>query len=126
MAIMESSASDSAVDLRQPLMEIVIESWRLAKLFQRVIGKLEGAESIRYANQIRYFQKRIDDTLAMLELRLVSLEGHPYDPGMAATPLNIADFGPDECLVVEQMVEPILMGPGGIVKSGTILLKQAE
>ena len=123
---MEPNASDAAVDLRQPLLEIVIESWRLAKLFQRVIGKLEGAESNRYVNQIRYFQKRVDDTLALLELRLVSLEGHPYDPGMAATPLNIADFGPDDVLVVEQMVEPVLMGPDGVVKSGTILLKRAE
>ena len=123
---MEPNASDAAVDLRQPLLDIVIESWRLAKLFQRVIGKLEGAESNRYVNQIRYFQKRVDDTLALLELRLVSLEGHPYDPGMAATPLNIADFGPDDVLVVEQMVEPVLMGPDGVVKSGTILLKRAE
>lgn len=123
---MEPNATDAAVDLRQPLLEIVIESWRLAKLFQRVIGKLEGAESNRYVNQIRYFQKRVDDTLALLALRLVSLEGHPYDPGMAATPLNIADFGPDDVLVVEQMVEPVLMGPDGVVKSGTILLKRAE
>ena len=44
---------------------------------------------------------------------------------MAVTPLNIADFGPDDMLVVEQMMEPILMGPEGIVKSGTVLLKQA-
>jgi hypothetical protein len=45
---------------------------------------------------------------------------------MAATPLNIADFGPDDTLVVEQMMEPILMGPDGVVKSGTILLKRAD
>ena len=122
---MQTNANEPVADLRQPLIEIVIESWRLAKLFQRVLGKLDAAESNRYANQVRYFQKRVDDTLALTGMRLVSLEGHPYDPGMAVTPLNIADFGPDDMLVVEQMMEPILMGPEGIVKSGTVLLKQA-
>ena len=123
---MESKESAPTVDMRQPLLEIVIESWRLAKLFQRVISKLDGAESNRYVNQIRYFQKRVDETLALLGLRLVSLEGYPYDLGMAATPLNIADFGPDDTLVVDQMVEPVLMGPEGVVKSGTILLKRVD
>ncbi len=122
---MEANANKTSADLRQPLIEIVIESWRMAKLFHRVLGKLEPTESNRYVNQIRYFQKRLDDMLAVASLRLVSLEGHPYDPGMAATPLNIADFGPDDTLVVEQMMEPILMGPDGVVKSGTILLKRA-
>jgi hypothetical protein len=123
---MQANAAETAVDLRQPLIEIVIESWRLAKLFQRVLGKLEASESNRYVNQIRYFQKRVDDTLALTGMRLVSLEGLPYDPGMAVTPLNIADFGPEDTLVVEQMMEPILMGQDGVVKSGTVLLKQAD
>ena len=122
---MQANAAETAVDLRHPLIEIVIESWRLAKLFQRVLGKLEASESNRYVNQIRYFQKRVDDTLALTGMRLVSLEGLPYDPGMAVTPLNIADFGPEDALVVEQMMEPILMGQDGVVKSGTVLLKQA-
>lgn len=122
---MQANATETAADLRQPLIEIVIESWRLAKLFQRVLGKLEATESNRYINQIRYFQKRVDDTLALTGMRLVSLEGLPYDPGMAVTPLNIADFGPEDALVVEQMMEPILMGQDGVVKSGTVLLKQA-
>lgn len=123
---MQANANETAADLRQPLIEIVIESWRLAKLFQRVLGKLEAAESNRYVNQIRYFQKRVDDTLLLTGMRLVSLEGLPYDPGMAVTPLNIADFGPEDALIVEQMMEPILMGQDGVVKSGTVLLKQAD
>lgn len=123
---MQANANETAADLRQPLIEIVIESWRLAKLFQRVLGKLEAAESNRYVNQIRYFQKRVDDTLLLTGMRLVSLEGLSYDPGMAVTPLNIADFGPEDALIVEQMMEPILMGQDGVVKSGTVLLKQAD
>ena len=123
---MEANANESADYLRQPLIEIVVESWRMAKLFLRMLGKLEATDASRYINQVRYFQKKLDDSLAVASLRLVSLEGLPYDPGMAATPLNIADFGPEDTLIVEQMMEPILMGPDGVVKSGTILLKRAD
>ena len=123
---MHANEKVAAVDLRQTLVEVSVESWRMAKLFHRVLGKLEISESSRYINQVRYFQKRLEDELASTGLRIVSLEGQPYDPGMAITPLNIADFGPDETLIVEQMMEPILMGPDGVVKSGTVLLKRAD
>jgi hypothetical protein len=55
-------------------------------------------------------------------MKIVNLEGQLYDPGMAASPLNIADFGPDDKLMVDQMVEPLIMGPDGIVKSATVML----
>ena len=123
---MGSTASDSADNLRQPFIDVVIESWRFSKLFARVLNKLEASESARYANQLRYFQKRLDDSLAVAGLKIVSLEGQPYDAGMAASPLNIEDFEPDDALIVDQMVEPVLMGPDGIVKSGTVMLKKAD
>jgi hypothetical protein len=123
---MEAQASDAQVSLRQPFIDIIVESWRFSKLFQRVIGKLDSAEAARYVNQLRYFQKKLDESLEFASLRLVNLEGQLFDTGMAVTPLNICDFEPDDKLVVEQMMEPILMGPDGIVKSGTVLLKRAE
>ncbi len=52
----------------------------------------------------------------------MNLEGQDYDLGMAASALNIGDYGTDEQLYVEQMVEPILMGANGVVKAGTMLL----
>lgn len=36
-------------------------------------------------------------------MRLVNLEGQPYDPGMAASALNASDFGPEDHLLIEQM-----------------------
>lgn len=119
---METEEKSPAVDLRQPLMDMAVESWRFAKLFARVLSKLDAGEAGRYSNQLRYFQKRLDDSLQAAGLHLVSLEGQPYDPGMAASALNIGDYGADDLLYVEQMVEPILMGPEGVVKAGTMLL----
>lgn len=123
---MDSTINGPTDSLRQPFIDIVIESWRFSKLFSRVLFKLDSSEAGRYTNQQRYFLKRLDDSLAIAGLKIVSLEGQPYDPGMAASPLNIEDFGPDDQLVVDQMVEPVLMGPDGIVKSGTVMLKKAD
>ena len=119
---MEQQDSPMPTDLKQPYLELAIESWRFAKLFARVTTKMDLNEANRYSNQLRFFQKRLDDSLLVIDMKIVNLEGQLYDPGMAASPLNIADFGPDDKLMVDQMVEPLIMGPNGIVKSATVML----
>src|SRR5262245_14374832 len=103
-------------EIEKALIEIAVEGWRFARLFQRMIGKLDAGEANRYVNQLRYFQKKIDESLDSAGLRLVSVEGQAFDPGMAAAALNLGDFGPDDTLEVDQMVEPIIMGPDGLRK----------
>jgi len=70
--------------------------------------------------------KRLEESLGATGLRIVNLEGQPYDPGMAATALNIADFGPEDRLLVDQMIEPIIMSDAGLVKTGTIMVRKFE
>ena len=107
---------------RKALIDVSVEGWRFAKVFARLLDKLDPWEAGRYTNQARYFAKKIDDGLETFGLRIVSLEGQPYDPGMAVSALNIADFGPDDVLMVDQMVEPVVMGPEGLVRGGTVML----
>jgi len=111
---------------RKVLIDISIEGWRFTKVFSRLLDKLDASDVTRYANQARYFQKKIDDGLSAFGLRILTLEGQPYDPGMAVSALNIGDFGPDDFLVVDQMVEPIVIGPEGLVRGGTVMLAKAE
>ena len=111
---------------RKALIDVSIEGWRFARIFGRLISKLDAGEAPRYANQARYFLKKIDDGLEGFGLRIVSLEGQPYDTGMAVSALNIADFGPDDVLFVEQMVEPVVMGPDGLVRGGTAMLAKVN
>ena len=59
-------------------------------------------------------------------MRIVNVEGHRFDPGMAATPLNIEGFEPEDALIVDQMLEPIIMGPEGVVRTGTVTLRKVE
>lgn len=111
---------------RKALIDVSIEGWRFARIFGRLISKLDAGEAPRYANQARYFLKKIDDGLEGFGLRIVSLEGQLYDTGMAVSALNIADFGPDDVLFVEQMVEPVVMGPDGLVRGGTAMLAKVN
>lgn len=108
------------------LIEVAVESWRFSRLFARLVSKLDAGESSRYVNQLRYFQKKLEESLESSGLKLVNVEGQPFDPGMAASALNIGDFGPDDLLLVEQMVEPIIMGPEGLRKQGTVMLGKAQ
>jgi hypothetical protein len=114
----------NAHQLEISLIEIAVESWRFAKLFSRLVSKLDAGEGSRYVNQLRYFQKKLEDSLNASGLKLVNVEGQIFDPGIAASALNIGDFGPDDLLLIEQMVEPIIMGPDGLKKQGTVMLRK--
>jgi len=112
--------------LEQSLIDVAVESWRFSRLFARIVSKLDAGESVRYTNQLRYFQKKIEGSLQSNGLKLVNIEGQPYDPGIAASALNVGDFGPEDVLFVDQMVEPIIMGPDGLRKQGTVMLRKVE
>ena len=122
-------ASEHSVDgeqLERSLIDIAVESWRFSRLFARVVNKMDAGEGSRYVNQLRYFQKKVEESLDSNGLKLVNVEGQPYDAGMAASALNLGDFGPEEVLLVDQMLEPIIMGPKGLRKQGTVVLRKVE
>ena len=111
--------------IEQSLIDVAVESWRLARLFSRVIGKLDAGEGNRYASQLRYFQKKLAESLEASGLAIVDLEGQIFDPGMAASALNLGDFEPDDRLLVDQMLEPIVVGPNGLRRTGTVMLRRS-
>lgn len=123
---MDSSNCDALANVEKALIEMAVESWRFSRAYVRLLGKLDAGESARFFNQYRYFTKRVEESLAAANLKLANVEGHPYDPGIAASAINLGDFGPDDVLMVDQMVEPIIMGPNGLVRSGTVTLRKAE
>ncbi len=122
----EAPPKPSSEALIQSILDISVESWRFGKLFDRLLTTLDAGEQGRYRGQFRWFQKKLDEALSVAQLKIINVEGHPYDPGMAATPLNIDEFEPQDSLIVDQMLEPIIMGPEGIVKTGTATLRKAQ
>ena len=122
--MVEQTQEPDSADLTKSLLDIAVESWRFGRLFDRLLTKIDAGEQGRYRSQFRWFQKKLEDSLTDAGMRLVNVEGHPFDPGMAATPLNIEEFGSEDTLVVDQMLEPIIMGPDGVVRTGTVTLRQ--
>lgn len=108
----------------EAIINMAIESWRFSRLFDRLLIKLDAGEQKRYKSQLRWFIKKMEESLEQVNLRIVNVEGHPFDPGMAATPLNIEDFDSEDSLIVDQMLEPIIMGKDGLVKRGTVILRR--
>ena len=123
---MKTQQTEGNEQMEQSLIDIAVESWRFSRLFGKVVSKLDAGESGRYVNQLRYFQKKVEENLDSNGLKLVNVEGQPYDAGMAASALNLGDFGPDDVLLVDQMLEPIIMGPKGLRKQGTVMLRKVE
>ena len=112
--------------LEQSIIEMAVEGWRFSRLFARVVSKLDAGESSRYLSQMRYFQKKVEESLDANGLKLVNVEGLPYDIGVAASALNLDDFAADDHLVVDQMLEPIVMGPDGLRREGSVMLRKVQ
>lgn len=118
----EVTASSVQPDPKQAVIGMAVESWRFARLFSRLLQKIDITEQQRYANQFNFFLKSMEENVERAGMRLINLVGQPYDPGMAASAINLVDFAPDDALVVEQMIEPIIMNKDGVVKQGTIVV----
>lgn len=112
--------------MRNSIISMAVESWRFGRVFDRLLLKLDAGEQNRYKSQFRWFIKKVEEALEQVDLRIVDVEGHPFDPGMAATPLNIEEFDAKDSLIVDQMLEPIIMGKEGLVKTGTVTLRKVE
>lgn len=112
--------------LKESVISMAVESWRFGRVFERLLTKLDAGEQSRYKSQFRWYIKKVEEALEQADLRIVNVEGHPFDPGMAATPLNIEEFDAKDSLMVDQMLEPIIMGKDGLVKTGTVTLKKVE
>lgn len=110
--------------LTTSLLEIAVESWRFSRVVDRLITKLDAGEQTRYRSQFRWFLKRLEQSLEAANLRIVNLEGQPFDPGLAATPVNIDEFDSNDKLAVDQMLEPTIMGPEGVIRTGTVTLRK--
>lgn len=116
---MKDAADQSA------LVDLAVESWKFARAFMRVVSKLDAGEKARHESQARWYVKRLTESLAASGLRIVNVENKAYDPGDAVKPLNIEDFAPEDALVVDQMLEPIIMRESNLVRPGTVMLRKA-
>lgn len=113
-------------NLLNSLISIASELFRFQGVFEKAIRKLEIDEQNKYLSQYKWFSKKVYKALEGVNLRLLSIDGQLYDPGMAVTPLNIDDFGTDDQLYILQTIEPIIMQNDNVIKTGTVILGRTE
>ena len=113
--------------LKDSIIAIAIEYWRLSKVLERLLNTVDANESKRYQGKIRWFFKKTEEALEKAGLKIVNCEGNRYDPGIPASPINLDDFQPDDRLYITQMLEPVIVdAEGNVVKTGTIALGRVE
>lgn len=121
MQISEKATDTSAVE--QALIDLAVESWRICRTFQRIIRALDAGEQGRYRGHLEWFDQKLNQSLGQMGMRIENMEpGQRYEVGMAVEPINAADFEPGEELIVDQILEPTIVGPKG-VKRGAVTLR---
>lgn len=113
-------------ELTNTIVEMAVESWRFRSVFSKAMSKLDAGESSRYIGQFNWFQRKMNQALEAAGLRIVDVEGQVYDPGVAATPMNIEEFDPEDTVFVKQMIEPIIMDETRVIRAGTVILGRYE
>ena len=66
--------------LTHSLINMATESWRFVKVVNRMLLKLDFDEQTRYLNQCCWFSKKIEEALQDAGLRMVNIEGQPFEP----------------------------------------------
>lgn len=108
--------------LKQSVINIAVEAWRFKRVFISAMGKLDAGDSTKYLSQYNWFDKKVTIALEDAGLRTVNVEGQLFDVGMPLTPINLDDFSLSDSLYIEQMIEPIIMENGVVVRPGTAIL----
>ncbi len=97
----------------------------MAEECRRLAQRLEAGERKRFESRIAYFCKRLESCLTRAGFRCVNLEGRPIEMGIAASVLNLDEYSDEDELIVEQMIEPVIVGPQGVVRIGKAVAKKA-
>lgn len=112
--------------MQNSLISIASELFRFKGVFEKAVSKLDMEDQSKYMSQYAWFSKRVNKALEEANLKILSVEGQMYDPGMAVTPLNIDDFEVEDKLYVLQTIEPIIMQDDRVFKTGTVILGRVE
>ena len=101
------------------LLELAIESWRL----DGWLAELPPEEAV---SKVRHVARRLKKFLAEREMSVLDLTGRSYEPGMSVEVLEALEdehLGQDE-RVIDEMVEPIILWRGRVVKFGRVVVRQ--
>ena len=96
------------------LADLAVEWWRLSS------GLKETSGAVRHA------LRKIEDFLRQCELEVQSLDGRPFDAGLAATVLDTVEdpvLEPGRA-VIEQTVCPLVLWRGTVLRAAEVVTRR--
>jgi hypothetical protein len=98
------------------LAELAVEWWRL----DRWAG---GSEPT--ASHARHVARRLGRFLEERELSVLDITGRRYEPGLAVEVVDVVSEGAAEATeVVEEMLTPIVLWRGTVVRHGQVIVRR--
>ncbi len=112
---MLKTTEDTVPVLLLDLIDLAVEVWRLEN------GYRNAAESPIFIN---HFLRRTQAFLKKYEIEIVDLTGKIYEPGLAVEVVDLINQNSDgeQSEVINEMVTPIVLQSGQVVKHGQIVL----
>ena len=112
-------------EFQDNLVSLAVESWRLSRHFSRALQDLDAGLAGRHLNRVRFFERSLSTLLGKAGIQLANLEGQPFEPGTAVTALTLEDYPGSQPLVIDQMIEPVVLGTTGVLRPGTATVKES-
>lgn len=99
------------------LVELAVEWWRLERW---AVGAEESSPQARHA------ARRLGRFLAEHGLEVLDVTGRPYEPGLAVEVLDAFEDArlPAGSQVVDEMVAPVVLYRGAVVRHGQVIVKR--
>lgn len=117
-----STQSPEVERMQLAIAEIALESWRYSLALEKALKKMDVMDAERFSHQYDYFTNRVNQAIAMADLRVLDLSGQPYIAGLPVQALNMEDFDEDEVLVITQTIEPVIMMNGRVQRIGKVMV----
>jgi hypothetical protein len=105
----------------ESLVNLAVEHWRLANwLSNGHTGTGAGAAPARHV------VRKMEDFLKRCDLEVRSLDGMPFDPGLAARVVDTADAPelPEGATVICQTLSPMVLWRGRVVRGAEVATRR--
>lgn len=110
-------------DIEDKIIETVTEFYKFNGTFNRMLSRVPNYETQRYLSKYLWVKKKITELADSIEIQINDFTGMDFDPGLPISVLNIDEFEADDELVISQMLEPVILKSGKLLKSGTALVE---
>lgn len=116
----ESEATQNEIE--DQIIALITELYRFNGTFERMLTKISEDDVLKYKSKYKWFSNCVFEISETIGVQIVDLNGKAYDMGLPVTALNLDDYNENDLLIISQMLEPILMRRGTVLKVGTVMV----